>query len=148
MISQTTPKKSLGRKTGARRSMLGMPNTEKISEALFRKFSNLIYEKTGIYLKPEKHELLNARLGKRLRATGIQSFRQYFDYLQRDPKGNELVEFINCVSTNFTSFFRENAHFNFLNTKVLPDFVGEGRGKSKEIVLWSAACSSGQELLL
>ncbi|OKY76282.1 MAG: protein-glutamate O-methyltransferase [Desulfobulbaceae bacterium DB1] len=110
----------------------------------FKKFSTLIFSKTGIYLKPEKKELLNARLGKRLRACGITSFADYYDLVVHDASGSELVHLINCVSTNFTSFFREKAHFDFLESTVLPQFVESGRASSG-MKVWSAACSSGEE---
>ena len=118
---------------------------QQLNDGLFQKFSDLVYEKTGIFLKPEKKELLNARLGKRLRATGITSFKQYYEYVINDRSGDELVHLIDSVSTNFTSFFRENSHFEILSSTVLPAFVKEGRGKSKEILLWSSASSSGEE---
>ena len=118
---------------------------QQLNDGLFQKFSDLVYEKTGIFLKPEKKELLNARLGKRLRATGIESFKQYYEYVINDRSGDELVQLIDNVSTNFTSFFRENSHFEILSSTVLPAFVKEGRGKSKEILLWSSASSSGEE---
>lgn len=118
---------------------------QQLTDAQFLKFSSLVYEKTGISLKPEKKELLNARLGKRLRITGIPSFQQYYDHVMGDASGEELVHLIDSVSTNFTSFFRENAHFDILTSSVLPDFVREGRGKNKELLFWSSACSSGEE---
>lgn len=118
---------------------------DRLTRDLFKKFSDFVYDKTGIYLKSDKQELLKARLGKRLRATGINSFHEYYKYLVNDRKGTELVEFINAVSTNFTSFFRENAHFEFLINNVLPDFIKQGRGVREDIVFWSSACSSGQE---
>jgi chemotaxis protein methyltransferase CheR len=116
----------------------------KLSEAQFKKFSELIYRQAGIHLKPEKIELLNTRLGKRLRACGIDTYKKYYDLVVNDQTGSELVQLINCVSTNFTSFFREHSHFDFLTSTVLPHFYKELQGR-REIVLWSAACSSGEE---
>ena len=118
---------------------------EPLSEALFQKFSALVYEKTGIYLKPEKRELLNARLGKRLRTTGIKSFKEYYEYVMHDRSGDELVQLIDVVSTNFTSFFREQAHFDFLIQKILPELVSEEKTRGRELVFWSSASSSGEE---
>lgn len=115
-----------------------------LTDAQFQKFSALVYEKAGIYLKPEKKELLNARLGKRLRALGLDSFKEYYEYLMRDASGDELVQMIDVVSTNFTSFFRESSHFDLLLNRVLPDLTGADR-RGREITLWSAACSSGEE---
>ncbi|MFZ5776160.1 MAG: CheR family methyltransferase [Thermodesulfobacteriota bacterium] len=118
---------------------------QQLTDAQFQKFSELVYEKTGIYLKPEKKELLNARLGKRLRATGAASFKEYYELVINDRSGEELIQLIDSVSTNFTSFFRENSHFELLTSTVLPAFIKEGRGKNKEIQFWSSASSSGEE---
>ena len=113
-----------------------------LTDVLFKKFSTLVFENTGIFLKPEKKELLNARLGKRLRQCQINSFEEYYDFVQADTSGEELISLINSVSTNFTSFFRENAHFEFLTNEVLPEFSKSG---SSSLKVWSAACSSGEE---
>ncbi len=121
----------------------GLPYRQ-LTDVQFQKFSALVYEKAGIYLKPEKKELLNARLGKRLRALGLDSFKSYYDYLMRDASGDELVQMIDVVSTNFTSFFRESAHFDLLGNRVLPEITSSNRRK-REITLWSSACSSGEE---
>jgi chemotaxis protein methyltransferase CheR len=110
----------------------------------FENFRALIFAKTGIHMKPEKKELLNARLGKRLRACRLSSFKDYYDRVMHDATGNELVHLINCVSTNFTSFFREEAHFDYLVSTVLPRFAESG-GSSGSCKVWSAACSSGEE---
>lgn len=115
-----------------------------LTDSLFQKFSALVYQKAGIYLKPEKKELLNARLGKRLRALRMESFSDYYQYVVGDSSGDELVQMLDVVSTNFTSFFRENAHFEFLVAKALPELTAHGGGK-KELVIWSAASSSGEE---
>ncbi len=115
---------------------------EPLSDGLFKKFSTLVFDNTGIFLKPEKKELLNARLGKRLRLCNIDSFARYYDYVQADTSGAELVNLINSVSTNFTSFFREKSHFEYLTSSVLPEF---SKSPSSELKVWSAACSSGEE---
>ena len=116
----------------------------KLTDALFHKFSELIYRQAGIHLKPEKKELLNTRLSKRLRACGIPTFRKYYDFVVNDHSGAELIQLIDCVSTNFTNFFREQAHFDLLTSTILPQFIAENRQK-EELLLWSAACSSGEE---
>ena len=119
--------------------------SDKLNDAQFAKFSALIFAKCGIHLKAEKKELLNARLGKRLRATGIDSFKDYYEYVVNDQSGVELIHLIDSVSTNFTSFFRENAHFDFLAASVLPAYHADGRGRGQGLTIWSAACSSGEE---
>lgn len=120
--------------------MVLSPN--QLTDELFHKFSALVFAQTGIYLKPEKKELLNARLGKRLRKCKIGSFQEYYDFVHHDSSGNELVHLIDSVSTNFTSFFRENNHFKYLSESILPEFAQQGSGEFK---VWSSACSSGEE---
>ncbi len=117
----------------------------KLTEGQFNKFSALIYEKTGIYLKAEKKELLNARLGKRLRACRINSFKEYYEFVINERSGNELVLLIDSVSTNFTNFFREQAHFNFLSGQILPAWAKGLPSGKRELTIWSSACSSGEE---
>ncbi len=114
-----------------------------LSDKLFKQFSSLVYEQTGIFLKPEKKELLNARLGKRLRHCKISEFQDYYEYVLNDRSGEELIHLIDAVSTNFTSFFREKTHFDYLSTTVLKDYVAQGMGGDFKV--WSAACSSGEE---
>lgn len=109
----------------------------------FRKFSSFIFLKTGIYLKPEKKQMLNVRLGKRLKACNLDSFSLYYDYVSREASVDELIHLINSVSTNFTSFFREKDHFNFLDSKILPEFIHSQQ--QKKLKIWSSACSSGEE---
>ena len=120
-------------------------HSPRLNDELFTKFGTLVYEKTGIFLKPGKKELLNARLQKRLRHLGLDSFQAYYDVLARDTSGEEVVQFINCVSTNFTSFFREKQHFDLLESRILPEIVGAGGRGGKDVAIWSSACSSGEE---
>ncbi len=114
-----------------------------LTDKLFQQFSSLVYQQTGIFLKPEKKELLNARLSKRLRYCKIAGFKEYYDYVLNDDSGEELIQLIDVVSTNFTSFFREKTHFDYLSSTVLKDFAG--KGQLADFKVWSAACSSGEE---
>lgn len=114
-----------------------------LTDKLFKQFSELIFQQTGIFLKPEKRELLNARLGKRLRQCEIASFKEYFNYVLNDDSGDELIHLIDAVSTNFTSFFREKTHFDYLSSVVVKEYASQGY--PGEFKVWSAACSSGEE---
>lgn len=115
-----------------------------LNDALFNKFRSLIYEKTGINLSAEKKELLHARLGKRLRACNISSFEEYYNLVVRDQSGAEFTQFINSVSTNFTSFFRELNHFKALENTIIPQIHSLSENR-RPLQIWSAACSSGEE---
>src|SRR5215831_11630332 len=94
---------------------LAAPPALPIAQEEFDLFRDLIHAKTGISLKDSKQSLLVARLGGRLRSLGLDRLRDYYDYLQyRDPAGAEMRRMINCITTNKTSFFREERHFPVL----------------------------------
>lgn len=107
---------------------------------------NLVYERSRINLGPDKRELVNARLGKRLRATQIASVTDYCRYLRTDEAEDEIANLIDAISTNHTFFFRENHHFEFLQTRALPELIARRRAERwPTLRLWSAASSSGEE---
>jgi chemotaxis protein methyltransferase CheR len=118
-----------------------------MSEREFRRFSELIYEQCGIKLAPVKKTMLSARLLKRLRALGVKSYRQYYDYVC-GPEGfsEELIHMIDAVTTNKTEFFREPTHFDFLLEQALPTLFPPKQTVAHEnLFVWSAGCSSGEE---
>lgn len=95
----------------------------------FRKFCELVYSECGINLHDGKQQLLQARLSKRLRSTGIDSVAEYLTVLENDA--HELTCFLDAVSTNHTYFFRESHHFEHL--------------QANHLKIWCAASSSGEE---
>ena len=108
---------------------------------LFRRFQRLAYDHAGIYLKSGKEALVAARVCKRLRALGFTSARDYLLFLESDDTGEELVQFLDVISTNFTSFYREPVHFEILQDWIRRELAaGVGR-----LRLWSAAASTGEE---
>jgi len=82
-----------------------------------------------------------ARVARRQRALGFKTVREYVRFLERDASGEELVHFLDSISTNFTSFFREPDHFELLS-RAVKQWVGAGQ---KHFRFWSAAASSGEE---
>lgn len=117
-----------------------MPN------GLFQQFSRLVYEQCGINLHEGKKALLQARLNKRLRLTGIDTYSEYFKIITSGVNPGEFINFLDSISTNLTYFFRESQHFDFLNKVALPELIEEKRKqKETKIRIWSAGCSSGEE---
>lgn len=110
-------------------------------DRLFKKFCSLAYARAGIVLKPGKEALVSARVGKRIRALGLDSEEEYLERLERDQNGDEIVCFLDAISTNFTSFFREAEHFKELS-KTVGEWVEAGQ---RRIRIWCAASSSGEE---
>lgn len=109
----------------------------------FNALRSLVRQHTGINLSDAKRELVYGRLSRRLRALGLDSFRDYRSLLTGDPQGRELVEFCNAITTNLTSFFRESHHFEYLRESVLQPLAA--RGSRQRIRIWSAGCSTGEE---
>ena len=111
-----------------------------LSEGEFEALRELIYKKSGIVLNEGKRDLIQSRLGKILRQQGIPSFKEYYHLVVNDYTGRELAQLLDVISTNVTHFFRENEHFNFLKSVVIPACDAK-----KSIKIWSAGCSSGEE---
>src|SRR3569833_3294082 len=109
----------------------------------FNALRTLVRQMTGISLSEAKRELVYGRLSRRLRALGLQSFSAYRDLLANNPEGPEMVEFVNTITTNLTSFFRESHHFDHLhNHEKQPQMNG---GAVQRLRIWSAGCSTGEE---
>jgi chemotaxis protein methyltransferase CheR len=112
----------------------------------FRKIAAMIHADAGIYLPESKSALVYSRLAKRLRALGLESFRDYCALISSSEGVDERQKMLAALTTNVTKFFREPHHFDHLATKVLPPLVAMAR-RGGRVRLWSAACSSGQEPL-
>ncbi len=117
---------------------------ELISRSDFRRLRDLIQQESGINLNAEKKLMVELRLKSRLKTLELDSYAEYCEYLFTS-KGlkNELIHLIDVVTTNKTDFFREPGHFDYLVQKALPDL--EARNGQKEILIWSAGCSTGEE---
>ncbi|ALG68546.1 CheR family methyltransferase [Beggiatoa leptomitoformis] len=103
----------------------------------------LVNEETGISLSDHKQEMLYSRLSRRLRVLKIDSFTSYYNLL-RAGNTEELIHFVNAVTTNLTAFFREPYHFEYLAKNVLPDLRIKNLA-TRRIRIWSAGCASGEE---
>jgi chemotaxis protein methyltransferase CheR len=103
--------------------------------------ARLVYDACGIHLHEGKRALVAARLQKRLRHGGFQSFRQYIRHVRSDESGREMTALLDAIATNHTSFFREPRHFDFFAETVLPPLVA----RTGPISLWSAGCATGEE---
>lgn len=108
------------------------------TEEDFQRVCRLIYDHAGISLKPSKRDMVYSRLAKRLRATGADSFHEYLELLVGDNQV-EWEAFVNALTTNLTSFFRESHHFPILAEQAL-------KLKGREpFSIWCSAASTGEE---
>jgi chemotaxis protein methyltransferase CheR len=115
--------------------------TTAMDERVFDRFREIVYEQAGIALGPQKEALVQARVGKRMRALAITSFDDYLDVLEGDETGGELTLFLDAICTNVTHFFREPQHFEFVAREMVR-WLEQGQRRFR---FWSAACSTGEE---
>lgn len=104
----------------------------------FERIRKLIYEYAGISLSIAKQDMVYSRLARRLRETGKKTFSDYLALLERGDKG-EWEKFVNSLTTNLTSFFREPHHF-----PLLADHLKKLSAKNP-IKIWCCASSTGEE---
>jgi len=122
-------------------------DVQPLTDKEFRKIGQFVYKHCGINLGPAKKTMVYGRLSKRLRALGIPSFGEYFEFAA-GPHGSqeELTTMINLLTTNKTDFFREPDHFDFLKNVGLDELMDLPQVRQRRhLQIWSAGCSSGEE---
>ena len=110
----------------------------------FAFIATTLYEGAGISLPASKANLVYSRLAKRLRALGLESFRDYCTLVGSEEGTEERAQMIAALTTNVTRFFREPHHFDHLRAKVVEPNAAEIK-QGRRLRIWSAGCSSGQE---
>ena len=108
------------------------------SDLEFKHICKLIYERAGIHLTPSKKDMVYSRLARRLRANNISTFSDYLHIVETNS-GSEREAFVNALTTNVTSFYREAHHF-----PVLAEHV-RGLTQRRPINIWCNAASTGEE---
>ncbi|MDP2486467.1 CheR family methyltransferase [Pseudoalteromonas marina] len=109
----------------------------------FKDIANLVYNACGIVLGDHKREMVYSRLARRIRALKLNDFKAYLTYLDTH-KDQEFDAFINAITTNLTSFFREVHHFEFIKSELIPNLIKTNKD-TKRVRIWSAGCSTGEE---
>jgi chemotaxis protein methyltransferase CheR len=128
------PKRSFG----ASASVESRDREFAFSSADFERVRQLIYQHAGISLSDVKQDMVYSRLARRLRATGLKTFAEYLALLEKDDK-DEWEKFVNSLTTNLTSFFREPHHF-----PIFAEHLKKLRGASP-LKIWCSAASTGEE---
>ncbi|KMY86595.1 Chemotaxis protein methyltransferase CheR [Candidatus Paraburkholderia calva] len=107
------------------------------TSADFARIRELIHRRAGISLSDHKRDMAYSRLARRLRACGLETFKQYLDRLEANDDSAEWEAFTNALTTNLTAFFRESHHF-----PILADFA---KRRSQPFSVWCSAASTGEE---
>ena len=110
----------------------------------FVQVRQIIQDMTGISMGVTKRQLIYRRLTSRLKALNMDCIASYLDIL-RSGDAQEIEQFTNAVTTNLTSFFRENHHFKFLSQTILPQIIAAKSRSNRRLRIWSAGCSTGEE---
>jgi len=121
-----------------------------ISEKEIAAFSTYILRISGIYLDKSKGYLLEARLKGLMDACEVTSYSHLLDKIRADSSKKLELKLVDAISTNETFFFRDHVPFDLLRNKIIPDLIDLRRkynpSGSIPIRIWSAACSTGQEV--
>ena len=110
----------------------------------FKRIAAILYADAGISLADSKATLVYSRLARRLRALGLESFRDYCRLVGEQDQVDERQKMLAALTTNVTRFFREPHHFDHLRQKVLPRLAERARA-GQRVRIWSAGCSTGPE---
>ncbi len=112
-----------------------------MDKKVFKEFTKIIYDTSGIALSDNKEALVNARVAKRMRALGYSDHELYLKYVLSNSNDEEIVHLLDAISTNVTNFYREPHHFELLTT-AMQRWIANGNRRFR---FWSAGCSSGEE---
>ncbi|MDR7124918.1 protein-glutamate O-methyltransferase [Pseudotabrizicola sp. 4114] len=115
-----------------------------LSDRDFLRIAELVHTLAGIVLAEAKRPLVQSRLIKRLRVLHLPNFAAYADFISDPGNNSERLELISAVTTNVTSFFREQHHFETLTRIALPPLMTKAQAGAR-VRIWSAGCSSGEE---
>jgi chemotaxis protein methyltransferase CheR len=122
-----------------------------ISKEDFEAVCAYVYGLTGITLDQSKAYLVETRLGCLIDELGLSRYGALLAKAKADPSKHLEKQIIDAITTNETLFFRDSVPFELLREKILPEIAGRSRktcapGKPSPIRIWSAACSTGQEI--
>ena len=115
-----------------------------LNDVDFEKYRSLIYKESGITFSDTNRTILESRLRERIKLAGVATVGEYYNNILKN--GEELKVLLDAVTTNLTRFFRNTAQFDTLVKYVVPDLIKFKATKGdREIRLWSAGCSTGEE---
>jgi len=121
--------------------MVTIAGIQGLQDKEFYFIKEIVHKESGIRLTEMKKALVQSRVLKRLRELKMGDYRDYCRYLEENY-AHEVVNLINCITTNKTDFFREPKHFEFMKGVFLPEFAAAGGTRLR---IWSAGCSTGAE---
>lgn len=122
-----------------------MITTEVLDPLAFDFLSNLVRERSAIVLQPSKMYLIDARLSPVAKAEGLEDVQALVEMIRKTKNPRLIQTVVEKMTTNETSFFRDLHPFDALKAQIIPQFIAT-REKTRQLNIWSNACSSGQEI--
>jgi len=122
-----------------------MADSEFLNDADFERYRAFIYAESSITFTAANRSILESRLKERLRERGVDSVGTYYSKITTDKE--ELKSFLDAITTNLTSFFRNQPQFDAFKNHVIPELINNIKkgGINNTIKVWSAGCSTGEE---
>ena len=115
--------------------------TIELTDSNIAAISDMVYKTSGLDIELNKKELVISRLSQRLSDLDIDDFNGYLRYIKSDISGKEVNLMAEMLTTNYTLFFREMQHFEFINNNMI-ELIKERKGRFR---IWCAGCSTGEE---
>jgi len=115
------------------------------TEDEFNLFRKLVQKELGFEWGDDKKYLLYSRVQRRLQKNKLQTFQNYYDFIEREGNKSERQYLYNAVTTTKSEFYREKKHFDFLRKNIFPELKKQTFSRQQKLRFWSAGCSSGQE---
>jgi len=124
------------------RAEQSVPNSNEfeLTDKDFKFIQWFMHKNVGIFFSDRKRTMVYGRISRQLRRLGLKRFSQYRQLMEEDAQ--ERVNFINCLTTNKTQFFREYHHFEFIEKVLMSEWQSQNL---KQLRIWSAGCSTGEE---
>jgi len=123
-----------------------MPYKQQFTEKIYAEFTDYLSKRLGMECKMNKRQMLQSKIDSFMRMNDIDTYNDLLDFLKTNEDTEQWNSFVHKITTHKTDFFRENQHFSFLKD-YLPTMAQKNRRimLNKEIRIWSAGCSSGEE---
>ena len=129
------------------KKLIKTPVLNQLTDVQFAYLQDLVYRKMGIRLTPIKKMMVQNRLGRFVRRSGeISDLSTLIRLVRKDENGAIAQSVYDAIATNHTFFFREMSHFKYLSHQLLPELLEQRKNEEKYLRIWSAACSTGQEV--
>jgi len=121
-------------------------STLTMNEDIFKQLRDFIYEKTGIYVPDNKKYFLENRLSRIVKEKNFRGYEDYLHFLNYSAQRHDIARLFDAITTNETFFFREPQQFEVFSNNLFPQIIKENTQMGrKDIKIWSAACSTGEE---